>query len=88
MPEHCPELTLAVNDSKRGPLRIALAHENQHLDEPTLSCAEDSKQWGGEFALPTPTSNPGTPRSPNKYVGVRELNLKPGVTVPFKVPKL
>lgn len=91
MPEHCPQLTLAVNDTKRGPLKIALAHENQHVDEPTLQSAEDSKQWGGEFALPTSsisisTSNPGTPRSPRH--SVNEFSMKPGAVADFKVPKL
>ena len=35
LPPDCPPLTLAVNAAKRGPLRIAMAHENLHLDQPT-----------------------------------------------------
>lgn len=66
IPPNCPPLTLAVNPNKRGALRIALAHENQHIDEPNLSSANEvgPKMWSGEFALPaeTPSSNPGTPR--------------------------
>ena len=66
IPPNCPPLTLAVNPNKRGALRIALAHENQHIDEPNLSSANETgpKMWSGEFALPveTPSSNPGTPR--------------------------
>lgn len=94
MPANCPTLRVAVNPNKRGPLRIALAHENQHIDEPNLSSAEQaggSKQWSGEFALPPEsprTTTPRTPRggSPTK-LNVTE-NLKAKGVMEYKVPKL
>ena len=63
LPAECPPLTLAVNQKKRGPLRIAMAHENQHIAEPNLSSAETigSRQWSGEFALPPIESPRGSP---------------------------
>jgi len=89
LPQDCPPLTLAVNSSKRGPLRIALAHENLHTDAPTLASAADSgtKQWAGEFALPP--SVPNTPRGKDMLTAVINSNssnveLRPG----FKVPPL
>lgn len=90
MPANCPELTVSVNESKRGPLRIALAHENQHLDEPNLMPAEQvgSKMWNGEFALPETPSLPGTPRTSSvSPMGKKSLaeNFKNG---PYQVPKL
>ncbi|KAL7547825.1 hypothetical protein ACHAWF_011099 [Thalassiosira exigua] len=79
LPAKCPSLTLAVNENKRGPLRIALAHENQHVDEPNLVSAAqmDSTTWSGEFALPpevmSPRSHdhgmPGTPGSATRGEG-------------------
>lgn len=62
MPSNCPPLTIAVNSSKRGPLRIALAHENQHMDEPNLSSASETgpKMWSGEFALPSEIRSPSS----------------------------
>ena len=36
LPPDCPPLTLTVNVAKRGPLRIAMAHENLHMDRPTV----------------------------------------------------
>lgn len=66
MPADCSPLTCSVNAAKRGPLRIALAHENQHIDEPNLSSAAEvgTKMWGGEFALPSETRCPSQPGSP------------------------
>lgn len=66
MPANCPTLTLTVNANKRGSLRVALAHENQHMDEPNLSSAAEngSKMWSGEFALPVEVKSPSQPSTP------------------------
>ena len=67
IPARAPILTLSVNANKRGPLRLALAHENQHMDEPNLSSADviGSKQWSGEFALPAEIRSPSAPNTPS-----------------------
>ena len=98
MPSDCPPLTLAVNSNKRGPLRIALAHENQHIDEPNLSSAAEvgPKQWSGEFALPPAPSpsNPGTPRGSGPGSVVSPSNIKNlaenfnGLKTQYEVPRL
>jgi quercetin dioxygenase-like cupin family protein len=87
LPHDCPPLTLAVNSNKRGPLRIALAHENQHIDEPTLASAADigTKQWAGEFALPS--STPNTPKS-NGMLSSPVIKTNGAVHAGFKVPPL
>lgn len=87
LPHDCPPLTLAVNSNKRGPLRIALAHENQHIDEPTLASAADigTKQWAGEFALPS--STPNTPKSTG-MLSSPVINTNGEVHAGFKVPPL
>lgn len=66
MPADCPPLTCAVNSLKRGPLRIALAHENMHIDQPNLSSAAEvgTKMWGGEFALPSEVRSASQPATP------------------------
>jgi len=85
VPARCPAFEIAVNERKRGPLRIALAHENQHIDEPNLSSAADmgSKKWSGEFALkqaprspamtPLRNSKPGTPCHGNELFTMPSL---------------
>jgi hypothetical protein len=89
LPHDCPPLTLAVNPNKRGPLRIALAHENQHVDAPTLASAADigTKQWAGEFALPS--STPNTPRG-NNMMSSPVVNIQSNGEVHpgFKIPPL
>ena len=92
MPANCPALTVAVNPNKRGPLRIALAHENQHIDEPNLSSAEQvggSKQWNGEFALPpeSPMTSPAPRGGSPVRLNVAE-DLKAKGVLEYKVPKL
>mmetsp|Transcript_32789 Transcript_32789/g.68954 ORF Transcript_32789/g.68954 Transcript_32789/m.68954 type:complete len:485 (+) Transcript_32789:128-1582(+) len=91
----CPPLTLAVNANKRGSLRIALAHENQHIDDPTLSSAAEvgTKQWSGEFALPVEVrspSNPGTPRANMSISPMAKMKLAENLNGSGKyiVPKL
>lgn len=54
VPAGCPPLTLAVNDSKRGPLRIAIAHENLHADDPTVVNPDGPTHWKGEFDVNRP----------------------------------
>lgn len=51
MPANCSPLTLAVNKIKKGPLRIALAHENLHLKCPTVIAPLGPSQYKGEFDL-------------------------------------
>lgn len=89
LPADCPALTLAVNASKRGPLRIALAHENQHANEPNLSSAAEvgPKQWSGEFALPVEVRSPSLPNSPNSSAS--PLSMKRNIAENFngKAPK-
>lgn len=88
LPHDCPPLTLAVNPTKRGPLRIALAHENQHVDAPTLASAADigTKQWAGEFALPS--STPNTPRGNTMSSPTVNHHLNGDYHVGFKIPPL
>lgn len=90
MPHDCPPLTLAVNPNKRGPLKIALAHENQHKDRPTLASAAEvgAKQWAGEFAL-----NPSTPSTPRGIMmsspsGAAKHQSNGEYQVGFNVPPL
>jgi len=87
LPSDCPPLTLAVNQNKRGPLRIALAHENQHLTQPNLSSGEVGRHWNGEFALP-PESPSGTPRHAISPMAKMKLadNFNNGAQ--YQVPKL
>lgn len=54
VPPGCPPLTLSVNESKHGPLRIAVAHENLHADDPTVVDSQSPKQWLGEFDIDKP----------------------------------
>jgi len=93
MPAHCPSLTLAVNANKRGPLRIALAHENQHMDAPNLSSAADvgTKMWSGEFALPVETRSPSQPGSPSavRMSPMAKMKLHENFNgAKYEVPKL
>merc|ERR1719232_269681 len=53
VPENAPPLTIAVNKIKRGPLRIALAHENLHLDTP-INSLTGKHEWKKEFAIDRP----------------------------------
>lgn len=96
MPAGCPLFTCSVNANKRGPLRIALAHENQHMDRPTLTSAAELgyKNWNGEFALPAEVrspSQPGTPRNvrgtPAGKTNLEEKFLGNG-NGRYEVPKL
>ena len=51
MPPGCCPLTFSVNESKQGPLRIALAHENLHTNCPTTEVPTESTSWPGEFSV-------------------------------------
>jgi mannose-6-phosphate isomerase len=51
IPSGCCPLVLSVNECKHGPLKIALAHENLHLDDPTLENRPGSVCYPGEFSL-------------------------------------
>jgi mannose-6-phosphate isomerase len=90
MPSDCPPLTIAVNSSKHGPLRIALAHENQHIDQPNLSTSTigGTKTWSGEFALPPASSSPSPKFMRNSLGNLREgvagnANIFKELEVPF-----
>mmetsp|Transcript_22482 Transcript_22482/g.47342 ORF Transcript_22482/g.47342 Transcript_22482/m.47342 type:complete len:533 (-) Transcript_22482:429-2027(-) len=94
IPAKCPPLTLAVNEKKRGPLKIALAHENMHKDDPTLASAADvgSKEWSGEFALPlevrsVTSSAPNTPMS-SPRVKMNGAAMAAATSGAYDVPKL
>mmetsp|Transcript_24013 Transcript_24013/g.31930 ORF Transcript_24013/g.31930 Transcript_24013/m.31930 type:complete len:338 (+) Transcript_24013:676-1689(+) len=63
IPPNCPPLTLSVSGTKRGPLRIAVAHQNQHIHCPTVSPAGSPQTYAGEFNLGASPRNPKTPRS-------------------------
>lgn len=41
LPEHAAPMTLTVNQQQRGPLRVAIAHENLHLADPTSIGSRD-----------------------------------------------
>lgn len=59
IPSGCCPLVLSVHQSKHGPLKIALAHENLHMEDPTLENRNQSVSWPGEFAVngsPAPVS--------------------------------
>lgn len=51
MPPYCAPLHLTVHKDKHGPLKIALAHENLHLDEPTSIIRHTETSYSGEFAV-------------------------------------
>lgn len=52
IPANAPPLTIAVNKIKRGPLRIAVAHENLHFNNPTVVPSDGEKhQYKNEFAI-------------------------------------
>lgn len=50
IPPNSSPLFLSVNNSKHGPLKIALAHENLHAEKPTLVTREKSHTHPGEFS--------------------------------------
>merc|ERR1719491_2248376 len=89
MPADCPPLTCAVNANKRGPLRLAMAHENQHIDAPNLSSASQAgqKTWSGEFALPVEVRSPSLPGTPQIKLRPK-MELTEGNLPHFEVPKL
>lgn len=70
IPKDGNPLTLNVNESKRGPLKIAVAHENLHQDSPTAVNPDTPKTWRGEFG----GWNGSTPASP--MVRVKEVEDK------------
>jgi mannose-6-phosphate isomerase len=67
-PKDSPALEFVVDESRRGPMKVALAHKNCHLDDPTAVNRED---FGGHssrrFSLPA---------SPMPYLGL-------GATPPY-----
>ena len=54
VPKDAPPLTLAVNKVKRGPLRIALAHENLHQKAPTVVSSTEPHTYKNEFSIDKP----------------------------------
>merc|ERR1719232_671583 len=62
VPANAPPLTIAVNKIKRGPLRIALAHENLHLDAPTVVSSTGKHEWKNEFAIDRPKIGVASPK--------------------------
>jgi len=51
IPADASPLTLAVNKIKRGPLRIALAHENLHEKTPTVVSSTGTHSYKNEFSI-------------------------------------
>uniref|UniRef100_A0A7S2HDI8 mannose-6-phosphate isomerase n=1 Tax=Helicotheca tamesis TaxID=374047 RepID=A0A7S2HDI8_9STRA len=62
VPPNCPPLTLSVHESKRGPLKIAIAHENQHMHDPTMKPAGSPQTYAGEFYMGASPRNPKSPK--------------------------
>jgi len=87
MPPDCPPLTLAVNSNKHGPLRIALAHENQHMDQPNLSSSSvGTKMWSGEFAIPVESPSRVHGNSPrNQKMTFKENINGNGIKIPSPI---
>jgi mannose-6-phosphate isomerase len=86
-PKDSPALEFVVSESRRGPMKVALAHKNCHLDRPTAVNRED---FGGNssrrFSL---TASPmpylglkGTPSSEN------EGAIKENTFMKAKMPQL
>ena len=56
VPAGCPPLTFSVDGNKRGPLKVAMAHKNQHLDNPTAVNRTPHTSRVGSRAISHPSS--------------------------------
>jgi mannose-6-phosphate isomerase len=87
-PTDSPELEFAVAGDRRGPMKVALAHKNCHLHNPT---AVNRINFGGASSRRT-----SIPASPLPYMGLgnttpsfdREEAITDGVLDKAKMPKL
>lgn len=62
-PTDSPELEFVVSDTRRGPMKVALAHRNCHLDSPTAVNRDD---FGGSSSR-----RASVPASPLPYMGLK-----------------
>jgi len=65
IPANCPALKLTVNKKKLGSLRIAMAHENLHVNRPTGLSPGQKIMWKEEdnsHQMTTTPPSPGIPR--------------------------
>jgi len=87
-PTDSPELEFVVAKDRRGPMRVALAHKNCHLDKPT---AVNRTEFGGSSSR-----RMSVPASPLPYMGLsnttpsfeREEAIKDEALASAKMPKL
>lgn len=63
-----PELTFTVNSDRRGPLRVAIAHQNQHMDRPTSFNRQESTTTMGTSSQHGLMPYMGMSPSPGQYV--------------------
>ena len=62
-PKDSPALVFSVNETRRGPLRVAIAHKNRHIDRPTAFKKDGSTSQAGSRGLSIPSS-------PMPYLGL------------------
>jgi mannose-6-phosphate isomerase len=67
-PANAPALLFHVNDCKRGPLKVAVAHKNQNIDRPTAFRREHFGSAAGSRGYSVPSS-------PLPYMGLHQHNV-------------
>lgn len=75
-PLQCMDLEFSVPAGKRGPLKVAVAHKNLHLDQPT-AVNRDSRNSSRAGSVPITS-----PNSPIPYLGLGSLTPVPGLVAP------
>ena len=67
-PADAPALHFKVRDSRRGPLKVALAHKNQNIDRPTAVNRETFSSLSGSRGISHPSS-------PLPYMGLQPTQV-------------
>jgi quercetin dioxygenase-like cupin family protein len=62
-PANAPPLHFTVDASRRGPMKVAIAHKNCHIDRPTAVNREDFGGYSSHHRL-------SVPQSPMPYLGM------------------
>jgi mannose-6-phosphate isomerase len=77
-PADAPALLFKVNETRRGPLKVAVAHKNQHIDRPT-----SYKREGGYSSL-AGSRGISVPSSPLPYMGLQHgiQSVSPALSTP------
>jgi len=78
-PSDTQKFVLSVAEQKRGPLKLALAHENLHMKCPTvIQSSGEAKHWKGEFDVNGPSAVvPGSPPVSPHIAFVRQKQIVP-----------